>query len=80
MNSKIIAVICVIASLGVIALAALQIFDVWEGAGKLYIPLVGVTLICNAYLLWNKDRKVAYFELVCAAVIFVISIVLLFIK
>ena len=75
----IVAVVCVIASISVIALAALQVFGVWQDAGKLYVPLAGVTLLCNAYLFWNKDRKVAYFELGCAAVIFVVAVILLFV-
>ena len=77
---KIVSVICIVASLGVIALAVLQIFDVWENAAKLYIPLAGLTLLCNAHLLWNKNRKAAYFEIGCAAFILVVAVILLIVK
>ena len=74
---KIVAALSILTSIGVIVLAALQIFDVWENAGKLYIPLAGLTLLCNAYLLWDKNRKAAYFEIGCAATIFIVAIILL---
>ena len=77
---KIIAVISIIASLAVVVLAILQIFDIWNQAINISMPLMGVTMLCQAYMQWNNSRKVAYFSLGVAAFIFVCAIVVFFIK
>ena len=58
---KAVTVISILASLGVIAASVLQIFDVWEQAVNVCVPLMGVVMLCQAYTQWNTRRKVAYF-------------------
>ena len=77
---KVVFVISIIASLAVVVLAVLQIFDIWNQAINISMPLMGVTMLCQAYMQWNNSRKVAYFSLGVAAFIFVCAIVVFFIK
>ena len=79
---KIIFVISIIASLAVVVLAVLQIFDIWSQAINVYMhmPLMGVTMLCQAYMQWNNSRKVAYFSIGTAAFIFICTIVVFFVK
>jgi len=77
---KAVAIISVLVSLSVIVLAVLQIFDVWDQAVNLSVPLMGVTMLCQSYLLWNSSRKVAYFSIGTAAFIFICAIIVFFIR
>ena len=77
---KVVTVISVLASLSVVVLAVLQIFDVWDQAINIFMPLMGVTLICQSYIQWNGSRKVAYFSIGTAVFIFICSIVIFFLK
>ena len=76
----IISVISIISSLSVFVLALLQIFDIWDQAIDVYMPLMGVTMLCQAYMQWNNNRKVAYFSIGTAAFIFICAIVVFFVK
>ena len=80
LSHKIVTVISVIVSLAVVVLAILQIFDIWTQAINVYVPLMGITLLCQTYIQWNTNRKAAYFSLGCAIVIFVCAIAILFIQ
>ena len=80
MLHKVITVFSVIVSLAVVALAVLQIFDIWTQAINLCIPLMGVNLLCQTYMQWNTSRKTAYFSLGCAAFVFACAIAVFFIK
>ena len=77
---KVVTIISILASLSVVVLAVLQIFDIWEQAINIYTPLVGVTMLCQSYMQWNNSRKVAYFSIGTAAFIFICSIVVFFVK
>ena len=77
---KIVTVISVLASLSVVVLAVLQILDVWSAAINVCIPLMGVTMLCQAYMQWNNSRKVAYFSIGTAVFIFACAIVIFFVK
>ena len=77
---KVVFVISIISSLAVVVWAVLQIFDIWNQAINISMPLMGVTMLCQAYMQWNNSRKVAYFSLCVAAFIFVCAIVVFFIK
>lgn len=77
---KIVTVISVLASLSVVVLAVLQILDVWNAAINVCIPLMGVTMLCQAYIQWNNSRKVAYFSIGTAVFIFACAIVIFFVK
>ena len=80
LSHKIITVGSVIVSLAVVALAILQIFDVWDQAINIFMPLMGVETLFQAYVQWNNSRKVAYFSIGTAAFIFICSIVVFFVK
>ena len=77
---KTITVISVIVNLAVVILAILQIFDVWSQATNVCIPLMGVSMLCQAYIQWTTSRKVAYFSIGTAVFILICSIVVFFIK
>ena len=78
--NKVVTVISILASLSVVVLAVLQIFDVWRDAANVYMPLMGVTMLCQAYMQWNNSRKVAYFSIGTAVFIFICAIVVFFLK
>ena len=80
LSHKIITVFSVIVSLAVVALAILQIFDIWTQAINLCVPLMGVNLLCQTYTQWNTSRKTAYFSLGCAVFVFACAIAVFFIK
>jgi len=80
MLHKVITVFSVIVSLAVVTLAILQIFDIWTHANKLCIPLMGVSMLCQAYIQWKTSRKVACFSICAAIFIFVCAIIVFFIS
>lgn len=77
---KIVTIISVLAGLSVVVLAALQMFGVWEQAINVLTPLMGIIMLCQSYTMWNTNRKVAYFSIGAAALVFISIIVVLFIK
>ena len=77
---KVVTIISVLASLSVVVLAVLQIFGIWDQAINVFMPLMGVTMLCQSYMQWNNSRKVAYFSIGTAAFIFICSIVVFFVK
>lgn len=77
---KVVAVISILISLSIVVLAILQIFDIWNQAINVYMPLMGVMMLCQAYIQWNNSRKVAYFSIGTAVFIFICAIVVFFVK
>ena len=77
---KVVTIISIIASLSVVVLAVLQIFDVWDRAINIFMPLMGVTMLCQSYMQWNNSRKVAYFSIGTAVFIFICAIIVFFVK
>ena len=77
---KIVTIISILASLSVVALAVLQMFDIWNQAINICVPMMGVTMLCQAYMQWKTSRKVAYFSIGTATFIFVCAIVVFFVK
>ena len=77
---KAVTVIAILTSLSVVVLAVLQIFDIWNQAINVFMPLMGVTMLCQAYMQWNNSRKVAYFSIGTAAFIFICALVVFFLK
>ena len=77
---KVVTVVSILASLSVIVLAVVQLLDVWDQAINVYVPLMGVVLLCQAYTQWKTSRKVAYFSIGSAVFIFVCAIVVFFVK
>ena len=76
---KIVMIVSIIASLSVVVLSLLQIFDVWDPAINICIPLMGIVMLCQAYTQWNVSRKVSYFSIGTAAFVFICAIVVFFI-
>ena len=77
---KAVTVASMLASLGVVVTSVLQIFDVWEQAVNVCVPLMGVVMLCQAYTQWNTSRKVAYFSIGTAVFVFACSVVVFFVK
>lgn len=78
--SKIVTVCTVVVSAAIIVLSILQICNVWAFAPYLYMPLIGVNLLLQAYSQWKTNKGVAIFSLcaagfvlVCSAVIWTLS-------
>ena len=71
--------ISIAASLAAAVLAILQLLNVWEQAANMYVPLLGVTNLCQAYLQWKTSRKVAYVCLAAAVFIFACAFVVFFV-
>lgn len=80
MLHKLVTVVCILTSLSVVVLAVLQMFDVWNQAINVLMPLMGVTLLCQTYMQWNTSRKVAYFSMGTAVFIFICAIIVFFVK
>ena len=78
-SHKIAAVFSIVVSLAVVVLSVIQIIgNVWDGAINLCIPLLGVQLLCQAYIQWNANRKIAFFSIGVAAFILICAIVVFF--
>ena len=77
---KIVTIISILASLSVVVLAVLQMFDIWNQAINICVPLMGLIMLCQAYIQWNTSRKVAYFSIGTAVFIFGCAIVVFFVK
>jgi len=75
---KVVTIISILASLSVVVLAVLQMFDIWNQAIKICVPMMGVTMLCQSYMQWNTSRKVAYFSIGTAAFIFICAIIVFF--
>ena len=75
---KVVTIISILASLSVVVLAVLQMFDIWNQAINICVPMMGVTMLCQSYMQWNNSRKVAYFSIGTAAFIFICSIIVFF--
>lgn len=69
-----------LASVSVIIFGILQIFGIWDCAINVCMPLMGITLLCQAYVQWSKSRKISYFGLGVAVFVFICAIVVFFVK
>ena len=79
LSHRIVTIISVISSLSVVVFAILQLFDIWNSAINICIPMMGVLMGCQTYIQWNNDRKVAYFNLGATIFIFICTVVVFFI-
>ena len=77
---KIVTIISIVVSLSIVVLGILQIFEIWVYAINVCIPLMGAVNLCQAYMQWNTNRKVAYFCIGTSIFIFICAIVVFFIK
>ena len=77
---KTVTVISIIVNLAIVIFAVLQVANVLDRAVDICIPLMGVSMLCQAYVQWNTSRKVAYFSIGTAVFVFICSVVVFFIK
>ena len=77
---KTVTVISIIVNLAIVIFAVLQVANVLDRAVDICVPLMGISMICQAYVQWNANRKVAYFSIGTASVIFICSAVVFFLK
>lgn len=77
---KVMLIARIIASIGVVAFALLQLFGIWDKAINLAAPLIGVVLLLQSIQEWKSKRGVAIFGLCAAVFIFVCAIVVWFVK
>lgn len=68
-----------IASFCVVVVSLLQLFEIWDKAINVSVPLIGVVLMLQSIQEWKKNRGVAIFGLGAALFIFVCAIVVWFI-
>jgi len=72
---RILFVVMIVASLTAVVFAALQLLGVWDGALRLYMPMLGLVNLCHACLQWKASRKSAYLSLGVAAFIWLVCAV-----
>ena len=77
---KIVTIVSILTNLSVFVLAVLQMFDIWNQAINIYVPLMGITMLCQAYIQWNTSRKFAYFSIGTAIFVFICAIGVFFVK
>ena len=77
---KTVTVISIIVNLAIVIFAVLQVTNVLDRAVDICVPLMGVSMLCQAYVQWNTSRKVAYFSIGTAVFVFICSVVVFFIK
>jgi hypothetical protein len=80
MSQKIVTILSILISLSVVVLAVLQMFDIWNQAINICVPLMGITMLCQAYIQWNTNRKAAYFSIGTAVFVFICAIGVFFVK
>ena len=76
-RDRIINVLIIILSVAVIVLAALQLLGIWENSINVYEPLIGVVLLLQAKLFWQKNRKIAVIQLCASGFVFICAFVIL---
>ena len=59
-----------LAAIGVVALAALQLLGIWDNAIDLAIPLLGIVLLIQSVQEWNRQRGAAVCSLFAALFVF----------
>ena len=67
LHHKIISISMLLVSIAVMVLAIVQLLDLWPNSGYVYVPLMGINLLLQAYTQWTPNRKIAVFSL-CAGV------------
>ena len=65
-------------SAAVICLAALQLLGIWKDAICVFEPLGGAILLLQSVQYWNRDRKVAVFQLCAALFVLGVAVYILF--
>lgn len=77
---KIASIFSIAVSIAIIVLAIIQLFGLWSDAGYVYVPLMGINLLLQAYAQWKTNRKIAIFTLCSAIFVLVCAVVVYIIK
>ena len=75
---KIIDAIVISCSACVVILALLQLFGVWKNAQLVYMPLTGANMVLVAFSYGKKNKRMAVFNLLAAAVMLLCFLVISF--
>ncbi len=67
-----------VCTIGVFALAVLQLLGVWKKSSLLYLPLTALLMLVQAYEHRRRKRKLAIFSLVAGILIGICWITILF--
>ncbi len=76
---KSIFIVGMLCSVSVIVLACLQLFNVWENAGNVYMPLTALLMLVQALENRKKSRGLVILSLCAAVFIFMVWILVLFV-
>lgn len=79
-SAQVMIIVRIVASIGVMVLAALQLLGVWDKAINLAAPLIGVVLLIQSIQEWKQHRGIAIFGLCAALFIFGCAIVVWFVR
>ena len=79
-SAQVMIIVRIVASIGVMVLAALQLLGVWDKAINLAAPLIGVVLLIQSIQEWKQHRGIAVFGLCAALFIFGCAIVVWFVR
>lgn len=79
-SAQVMIIVRIVASIGVMVFAALQLFGVWDKAINLAAPLMGVVLLIQSIQEWKQHRGVAILGLCAALFIFGCTIVVWFVR
>lgn len=60
-----------VVSILVVTFAVLQICEILDQGINIVVPLLGVTMLCQAYLQWETNRKIAYLNIGTAIFVFI---------
>ena len=80
LTNTIVTVLSIIISLSIVVLAGLQISGKYKNAADIFVPLLGLNLLCQAYTQWKNNRKIAYFSIGTAICIFICAAIVFFMK
>ncbi len=69
-----VAILSIVICVAIVALAILQLFDVWDASPVLVLPLLMVNMLLQAYTQRKNGRAVVIFSLCAAAFMFVCSV------
>lgn len=75
---KIVFVIGMVTAVSVILLALLQLFNVWENSGYVYMPMSALLMLVQAFDNRKRSRKLMISSLCVAAFIGIVWILVLF--
>lgn len=77
-KDKIIGIFIGILSIVVICLVCVQLLGEWKDAINIIEPLLGVVFLLQSIQFWNKNRKLAVFQLCVSIYTFVVTILIVF--